>query len=867
MTASLEAYIPRSRRRSIASGVAMPDRVRGAALFADISGFTALTEALAKELGPQRGAEVLTHHLNRVFHALVEELESRGGDVICCSGGAVTCWIDGDDGVRAAACGLAMQETMDRLGQIATPGGTRVRLAMKVAIAAGNARRFVVGDPEIQLMDVLAGRLIDALAVAERGEVVLERSALESVGDRAQIREVRSDETGGGVCAVVARMTEDGDRPPGVRLDDVALPPNVAKGWLLPEVYERLVAGRGEFLAELRPAYPMFVNFGGIDYDQDEEAIGKLDTFVRQAQKIVRSYGGNLLQLTLGDKGAYLYAVFGSPIPHEDDAARAAHAALALRALPATTAATGIRIGIAHGRLRSGTYGHERRLAFTRLGDAVNLAARLMSEALPGQIYVAESVHAAIGEAFIWEALPAIALKGKTDRVAVYALVGAPRAAARAAASDESALVGRTAELAAMVDRLEAVLDGRGAIVAVSGEAGIRKSRLVAEVTAIARQRGVVVAMGECQSYGNPTSYFVWREIWSALLRIDRGRRARKLHGLSPVGERERRPSGKHGVAAQRLFDAQALVPLRHALRPRERTDFELSRIPADREVRDREVFGLTRAGRHDRSEACGLASLQCRVRLGHRPGLVGLDQHRGCGLLGGGPGDARSVGDKEVVADDLAAPAEALYARAEPRGIVFGQRVLEGHDRIGVDPARQHVDHRRGIEPLAIEGERILAVATEFRCGDVERQAHLAAGLEADLFDRSHDRVERFFVRREDRPVTAFVGHTLQLAASPQGRSRGAIDLRSPVQRLGERARAGAHDHEVLDVDSPFGVDAAAEDLDLGKRQPHASASGQMPPQRNGVSGGAGMQHRHRGGHDRVAAETAPVIRSVEAS
>lgn len=115
-----------------------------------------MTEALAAELGPQRGAEELTANLNRVFHAIIAELDAYGGDVICFSGDAVTCWIDGDDGTRAVACGLAMQETIGRAGRILTPAGTHVELGMKVAVVVGAARRFVVGDPKIQLLDVLA---------------------------------------------------------------------------------------------------------------------------------------------------------------------------------------------------------------------------------------------------------------------------------------------------------------------------------------------------------------------------------------------------------------------------------------------------------------------------------------------------------------------------------------------------------------------------------------------------------------------------------------------------------------------------------------------------------------------------------------
>src|SRR5947208_3144189 len=112
----LEAYIAGDRRRALATGTPMPDRVRGAALFADISGFTPLTEALVNELGAQRGAEELTANLNRVFHALIADLERFGGHVIYFSGDAITCWIDGDDGARTTACALAMQKTMGELG-------------------------------------------------------------------------------------------------------------------------------------------------------------------------------------------------------------------------------------------------------------------------------------------------------------------------------------------------------------------------------------------------------------------------------------------------------------------------------------------------------------------------------------------------------------------------------------------------------------------------------------------------------------------------------------------------------------------------------------------------------------------------------
>ena len=104
-----DAYIPRDRRWALATGRTLPDRVHGSGLFADISGFTPLTEALAKELGPQRGAEELTSNIGRVFHAVISELDAYDGNVIYFAGDAITCWIDGDDGTRACAAATGMQ--------------------------------------------------------------------------------------------------------------------------------------------------------------------------------------------------------------------------------------------------------------------------------------------------------------------------------------------------------------------------------------------------------------------------------------------------------------------------------------------------------------------------------------------------------------------------------------------------------------------------------------------------------------------------------------------------------------------------------------------------------------------------------------
>ena len=292
----------------------------------------------------------------------------------------------------------------------------------------GRARRFVVGDPDIQLMDVLAGSIVDELAAAEQlagpNEVVLGASALQALGDRAQIGDRRTDAGGGDAVAVLARLVVEA--PEIVPAEpDGTLPEELVRPWLLPAVYQRLRAGRGEFLAELRPAIPVFIRFTGIDYDGDDAAADTLNDFVRRAQRVLARCGGNLLQIVLGDKGAYLYAIFGSPHAHEDDTARAVAAALELRDLADATSVADIQIGITTGRVWSGTYGHAMRRTFTCLGDAVNLSARLMSKAPPGGVYATEAVRDQAGDAFSWESIPEMRVKGKAEPVAACALLGA----------------------------------------------------------------------------------------------------------------------------------------------------------------------------------------------------------------------------------------------------------------------------------------------------------------------------------------------------------------------------------------------------------------------------------------------------------
>ncbi|MGC4108857.1 MAG: tetratricopeptide repeat protein [Nocardioides sp.] len=516
-----QAYIPEDRRWALASGRVLPERAHGAALFVDIAGYTPLAEALTAAHGVRRGAEELTTTLDRVFARLIEVLHAWQASVVYFSGDAVTAWIMEDDGSRATACALQLQAEMGGVASVRTPTGEPVVLGLKVAVAVGGVHRFVVGDPRVQLIDVLAGQLMDSLAAAEQqavaGEVVLDAGAVAALGERVRLREVRT----GAVGAVgVVDSLPDGMPSAPERAQWPRLPDETAREWLLPAVWERMVAGRGEFLADLRPGVPIFVRFGGLDFEGDPDAPRILDDFVTRAQAVLDEHGGSVLQLTIGDKGAYLYGVFGAPVAHEDDAARACEAALGLLELPAEVGVVDLQVGVATGRLRSGTYGHAERRTFCCLGDPVNLAARLMSRAGSGEIWVHGDAAAQTGERFEWAELPETRVKGRSEAVAVRRLVARRGRPDQGASRNGSVLVGRVAELAQLEELARAARSGSGQVVVVQAEAGTGKTRLVGELTSRLGDEGVPVVTGEA-ALARRATYAGWRDVWTDLLDLD----------------------------------------------------------------------------------------------------------------------------------------------------------------------------------------------------------------------------------------------------------------------------------------------------------------------------------------------------------
>jgi class 3 adenylate cyclase/tetratricopeptide (TPR) repeat protein len=203
----------------------------------------------------------------------------------------------------------------------------------------------------------------------------------------------------------------------------------------------------------------------------------------------VYRYEGTLARL-MGDA---IFAFFGAPIAHEDDPQRAVWAGLDILSGIDTYKEgvrkergldLNVRVGIHTGQVMVGQVGSDLRLEYTAMGDAVNVAARMEQTAEPGTVQITAATYQLVEPLFEFEARGGIEVKGKAEPVEAYTVTGRRRAAAPARGMRDSPLVGRERELAELTRAIEEAQEGGGRIVSLIGEAGLGKSRLIAETRA-----------------------------------------------------------------------------------------------------------------------------------------------------------------------------------------------------------------------------------------------------------------------------------------------------------------------------------------------------------------------------------------------
>jgi class 3 adenylate cyclase/tetratricopeptide (TPR) repeat protein len=317
---------------------------------------------------------------------------------------------------------------------------------------------------------------------------------------------------------------------------------------------ERILTDRGALEGERRQITVLFADLSNsleqIADRDPEQARFVLDEVVERMMHAVHRYEGTVNQV-MGDG---IMALFGAPVAHEDHAVRACYAALRMQETLQSWAehagrelgiAIAIRIGLNSGDVIVRALGSDLSLDYTAVGRTTHLAARLERMALPGTILLSRETLD-MAEGFVeTRALGPMMVRGIPQPVEVYELLAANSVRTRfqrAAARGFTQFIGRSSERETLRRAAQEARRGQGRAVAVVGEAGVGKSRLVWELSQTLRGEGWTVLEGRCLSYGRSSAYVPVIDLLRAYFDVQpsedagtiRERMARRLIALEP---------------------------------------------------------------------------------------------------------------------------------------------------------------------------------------------------------------------------------------------------------------------------------------------------------------------------------------------
>ncbi len=473
-------------------------QIEGSLVFVDISGFTALTERLSKK--GKVGAEEMNDLLDACFAELLAVAYAQGAGVIKWGGDAVLLLFDGaGHESRACRAALNMQRQIKSAGKLRTSSGL-VTLRMSVGIHSGAFDFFLVGDlhRELVITGPAASMTVEMETVAEAGEVAVSPATAAAL-DRRCLGEEKGP-------AILLRREPSVTAHPSGAVGDIG---DLDIAQLLPiEVREHLLAaGGGE--AEHRLITPAFIHFMGADEllaNEGPDALADaLDIVMRTIQRAAHENQVAFFETDIAPSGGKVMLMGGAPRSTGKDEERMLRA---MRAVLDVNSPLPLRIGVNWGRIFVGDFGPPYRRTYSVKGDAVNLAARLMAKAEPGQLLTTDDVLDRSRTRFDTVALEPFQAKGKSEPVQAY-LVGSPLGLKERTAS--APLVGREHELSVLVEALDSARHYEGKIVELVAEPGMGKSRLIEELRATAE--GVAVRSVQCEEYESATPYFSFRHL------------------------------------------------------------------------------------------------------------------------------------------------------------------------------------------------------------------------------------------------------------------------------------------------------------------------------------------------------------------
>jgi class 3 adenylate cyclase/tetratricopeptide (TPR) repeat protein len=460
----------------------------GTLVFADISGFTRLTERLAAR--GRFGAEEMSDHLDVVLSELLTAAYDHGGWLVKWGGDALLLMFDtADHALRACDAAAAMQATMRRVGTLETSVG-RVRLRMSIGIHTGTFSFHFLGQRHRELL--ISGEAATVTAAlesaAEAGDILVSPMTATLLPE-----ECRGVAKGPGILLARPPLCDPLDSGDPSAASDVT--------GLIPElVLDHLVSGGGT--GEHRQVTIAFLEFSGVSRLRLESGDGAVDDALRHlvdvAQESCHRNVVSFHETDISADGGKIMLVAGAPRGLEDPA----EAMLcALRQIFEDPGALSVRAGVTAGRAFTGCVGPARRRSYSVKGDVVNLAARIMGKTPTGQIWALPVVAESSRTQFDLADVPSFSVKGKVAPVVVRS-VGLPLA--RIDVQGELPLIGRADEINILDSALVRAREGTGEHIDLLGAPGIGKTRLLAELQRMAFDMRVVAAAAEPYRASSP---------------------------------------------------------------------------------------------------------------------------------------------------------------------------------------------------------------------------------------------------------------------------------------------------------------------------------------------------------------------------